>query len=104
MKTVNYTRSLARMSERSSERFASMQTMLLWRHSANEILGDSLLPDFMELTPISKVMIAPREIVMPYNKPYIIIAFDYEWHNPMSVVKISERYTTTVFREKISLN
>ena len=100
MKTMNYTRSVARASERSDERFASMQTMLLWRYSANDILGDSLLPDFMELTPISKVMIAPREIVMPY----MIVAFDYEWHNPMSVIKISERYSTTSFREKISLN
>jgi len=105
MKTMNYTRSVARASERSDERFASMQTMLLWRHSANEILGDSFLPDFMELTPISKVMIAPREIVMPYNKPYMIVAFNYEpVRNPCLIVKIPERYTTTAFREKISLN
>jgi len=106
MKTKeNITKSMARISERSSERFASMQSMLLWRYSANEILGGSLLPDFMELTPISKVMIAPKELVIPDFKPYMIVAFNYEpAHHPCVIVKIPERYTTTQFYEKISLS
>ena len=96
---------MARMCERQDERFSHMQTLLLFRNSANEILGDSCLPDFLELTPISKVMIAPPEIVIDSFKYYMLIAFDYELaYQPCAIVRIPERYTTTTFKERISLS
>ena len=96
------------MAERNAERFKCMQSMVLLRSNASAMLqcfGHEGLHDPLELCAISKVYLCPDEIVMPYNKLYIIIAFDYEpQRTGMDVVKITERYTTTHFKEKISLN
>lgn len=82
------------MSERQDERFAWMQVMINLRTAANSMLscfGHEFLEDHYELTPIKNVFICPESIVMPYNKDYILVAFDYN-------------DTTTHFREHISKN
>lgn len=104
----NITKSMARVSERQDERFAWMQKMMNFRNVANDMLscfGHEFLEDYYELTPIKNIFICPEQIVMPYNKDYILIAFDYEpTRTGMEIIKTSERYTTTNFKELISKN
>ena len=92
----------------SHERLASLQVMLNLRNAATSMLqcfGQDSLPDYLELTPIANVMICPEEIVAPWNKDYIIVAFDYKpARTGMEVIKTSERYTTTHFKELIGNN
>jgi len=105
---MNYTRSIAWMAERNQDRFASLQVMLNFRNTAVSMLqcfGHDSLPDYLELTPIANVMICPKEIVAPWNRDYILVAFDYEpARTGMEVIKTSDRYSTTHFREMISKN
>lgn len=104
----NITKSMARVSERQDERFAWMQRMINFRTVANGMLscfGHEFLEDHYQLTPIKNVFICPEEITMPYNKDYILVAFDFEpSRTGMEIVKTSEKYTTTHFREYISKN
>jgi len=97
------------MSERQYERFASMQYMVIYLShptpSMLEIFTDDELDNQLELYPITKVFICPDEIVMPYNKAYILIAFDYEpCKDNRAIFKCSERYNVSHFHEKISFN
>jgi len=89
------------MAERQQERFQQMQTMMQWRL----VSCTCELLDNLELTPIVSIFIAPREILIDKNKPYIYIAFDYfPSRDERLIVKISEKYYTSHFGELISRN
>lgn len=95
LKHFDITSSLAYSWIRQEQRFQIMQYT---RH-----------PHYLEgnfkFVPITNFYICPEEIVMPYNKGYILIAFDYEpVRYEMEIVRIPDRYTTTHFKCLISKN
>jgi len=51
---------------------------------------------------ISNLFICPEALKPDYNKPYIIISFDYKIFLDRQI--IYEGYLTTTFKQKISLN
>ena len=58
-----------------------------------------------DFTTVRNVWIGPTEILVKKNRPYIFISFDYEpQRTGMEVVRIPDRYVTTHFHERISLN
>ena len=74
-----------------------------------QIMQYTQFPYYLEgnfkFTPITNFYLCPEEIVMPYNKGYILIAFDYEpVRTGMEIVRIQDRYTTTHFKQLISKN
>ena len=70
----------------------------------NQTIGEAGPRTYTEdFDPIYEIFIAPTEVLTPDNKSYIYIAFDYcPRRDERLIVRLSEKFYTTHFDEKIS--